>query len=65
MGDEKIEYEVVKKVFSLEALVESKSVKGSFYKVSLNDGNWICSCPDFTHRQAFCKHINAVRHGEF
>jgi transposase-like protein len=39
--------------------VKSQSGNGE-YTVSRKGYEWVCSCPDNTHRHVFCKHIFAV-----
>ena len=42
--------------------VESRcsSKKPQHYSVTLREGEWFCTCPDFERRQKPCKHIYAV-----
>ena len=41
-------------------LVKSQSGNGN-YLVALNNGEWVCECPDFKFRSIECKHINYVK----
>jgi len=36
----------------------------SKYLVVENEGEYICTCPDFLFRKRECKHIKAVKNGE-
>jgi hypothetical protein len=41
----------------------TKEANGKQYVVSeADDGSWGCSCPVWTFKRQFCKHINLVRH---
>ena len=53
--------EILEKKMHLKALVESESHKGASYTVTMDAGEWRCSCPDFTERgNETCKHISAA-----
>jgi len=50
------------KIYSNQWTVPSKSSPGKFYKVSVTpNGEWECSCPDWTYRRNECKHIKQVK----
>ena len=50
------------KVYSNQWTVPSSSSLGKFYKVSVTpNGEWECSCPDWTFRRNECKHIKQVK----
>jgi uncharacterized Zn finger protein len=41
--------------------VESERLQDVYYSViEKSDGEMLCDCPDFEHRQELCKHIYAV-----
>lgn len=63
-----MQVQILKHVVDVEALVESASQQGAFYRVTLVGGAedsvaWQCSCPDFAKRgdKRACKHIQPVR----
>ena len=41
--------------------VRSKTTIGEVYRVSIDDGVFSCSCPDFVYRGHECKHIKKVK----
>ena len=41
--------------------VRSRADASQWYDVKGTAGGWSCSCPDYRHRAAYCKHIYAVR----
>lgn len=45
----------------LVAYVESETTEGIFYKVTKENQDWTCTCPDHRHRQRYCKHIEAIQ----
>ena len=50
------------KIYSNQWQVPSRSSPGKFYKVSVTpNGEWECSCPDWTYRRNECKHIKQVK----
>ena len=50
------------KVYSNQWIVPSSSNPGKSYKVSVTpNGEWECSCPDWTFRRNECKHIKQVK----
>lgn len=49
----------VTRIDELFYIVKSQSGKGE-YTVNKVDGQWVCACPDYTHRGVTCKHIHAV-----
>lgn len=60
----------IKRINKLHYRVKSQSSEEAWYDVqklyaktmgdSPREGEWTCSCPDFTYRQIVCKHIYAV-----
>ena len=49
----------VRRVWEGLYIVRSQSSETE-YQVSLSKDRWVCECPDFTHRNAKCKHVWAV-----
>ena len=41
--------------------VRSRTDASQWYDVKGTASGWSCSCPDYRHRAAYCKHIYAVR----
>lgn len=41
--------------------VFSQTRADSSYRVTVEDGEWTCSCPYFTYKGVECKHIRSVR----
>ena len=52
--------EILKNVLVVEALVESGSQEGAYYKVDIRDGDESCTCPYYSNRSKRCKHIQGV-----
>jgi putative transposase len=50
----------IEKVDEATYIVKSQSGNGK-YVVTKNNGDWMCTCPDFKFRNAECKHIHSVR----
>jgi transposase-like protein len=49
----------VRRVWDGLYFVRSQTGNGE-YQVSQTKGRWVCSCPDFAHRNTRCKHVWAV-----
>ncbi len=54
----------VVKIEKLVAYVESETTEGMYYKVTIGNGIWTCTCPDHIHRQRYCKHMKVVQFDE-
>jgi len=52
---------ITKKVFEIEAFAESESVEGMFYKITCEDNEWHCTCPNHMKTHRDCKHIAEVK----
>jgi transposase-like protein len=59
----------IKRINKLHYKVKSQSSEDSWYDVqkqyartfgSVREGQWTCTCPDFTYRKIVCKHVYAV-----
>ena len=69
---EQIEYDMSKqplavkntsevKLEPLKEWLSASSKPGKFYNVSLENGNWECSCPAKMFNRGDCKHIKSIK----
>lgn len=53
--------EILTRIVEIEALVESESMEGAFYKVNCKDSKWACTCPSNQRADRQCKHIQEAQ----